>query len=112
MRPPAPPGWLPWLQQARCLPLRAVPGLPGWLACALCRTARAGVLVHPGPHPAQTHLAHGSAAPVQGSTLLFGAALSFVLTRKLGAQPWKQLAPQLLLIAAFTAELWTLILPN
>lgn len=49
---------------------------------------------------------------LQGSTLLFGAGLSAVLTRKLGAQPWRRLAPQLLLITLFTAELWTLIIPN
>ena len=49
---------------------------------------------------------------LQGSTLLFGAALSLVLTRKLGARPWAQLAPQCLLIVLFTAELWALILPN
>lgn len=50
--------------------------------------------------------------PLQGSTLLFGAALSLVLTRKLGARPWAELVPQCLLIALFTAELWSLILPN
>lgn len=49
---------------------------------------------------------------LQGSTLLFGAALSLILTRKLGARPWRQLWPQCALICAFTAELWTLILPN
>lgn len=49
---------------------------------------------------------------LQGSTLLFGAALSLVLTRKLVAQPWRNLVPQCLLIGAFTAELWSLIIPN
>lgn len=49
---------------------------------------------------------------LQGSTLLFGAAASAVLTRKLAARHWPQLWPQVALIAAFTAELWSLILPN
>lgn len=44
--------------------------------------------------------------------LLFGALLSLTLTRKLGARPWKELAPQCGLIVLFMAELWTLILPN
>lgn len=48
----------------------------------------------------------------QGSTLLFGASLSLVLTRKLGARPWAELLPQCMLVGLFTAELWTLILPN
>jgi hypothetical protein len=41
---------------------------------------------------------------LQGSTLLFGAALSLILTRKLGARPWAQLVPQCALILAFTVE--------
>lgn len=49
---------------------------------------------------------------LQGSTLLFGAGLSAVLTRKLAARHWAQLWPQVALIGAFTAELWSLILPN
>ncbi|KAI3423796.1 hypothetical protein D9Q98_009634 [Chlorella vulgaris] len=49
---------------------------------------------------------------LQGSTLLFGAALSLILTRKLGARPWAQLVPQCALILAFTVELYTLIIPN
>lgn len=69
-----------------------------------CVTLSSPCNERPAPPPA--------AASLQGSTLLFGAGLSLVLTRKLGAQPWKQLAPQLLLIVAFTAELWTLIIPN
>ncbi|PSC70095.1 ATPase AAA [Micractinium conductrix] len=49
---------------------------------------------------------------LQGSTLAFGALLSLVLTRKLGGRPWAELAPQCLLILAFTAELSYLIIPN
>ena len=40
------------------------------------------------------------------------AHITAELTRKLGARPWPQLAPQCLLILAFTAELWELVLPN
>ena len=46
---------------------------------------------------------------LQGSTLLFGAALSLVLTRRLGGVPWRLLLPQCGLIFLFTAELWELI---
>ncbi|KAK9837134.1 hypothetical protein WJX81_005394 [Elliptochloris bilobata] len=44
-----------------------------------------------------------------GGTLLAGAALSLLLTRKLAARPWAVLLPQVAGIAAFTAELWYLI---
>lgn len=65
------------------------------------------------PHPTScTALPPPLRAPPQGSTLLFGAFLSLVMTRKLGAQPWKQLWPQCLVIGLFTWELWQLILPN
>ncbi|GLC68372.1 hypothetical protein PLESTF_000684000 [Pleodorina starrii] len=47
---------------------------------------------------------------LQGSLLLFGAAASAALSRKLAAAPWAAFVPQLALIAAFTAELWALIL--
>ena len=46
----------------------------------------------------------------QGTTLLAGAGLSLLLTRKVGARPWRDLTPQCALIAAFTAELWWLII--
>ncbi|EFJ50727.1 nitrogen assimilation regulatory protein [Volvox carteri f. nagariensis] len=47
---------------------------------------------------------------LQGTLLLFGAATSAILSRKLAAAPWASFAPQLALITAFTAELWVLIL--
>jgi hypothetical protein len=55
---------------------------------------------------------HPGAEFLQGSTLLFGAVLSLALTRKLGARPWAQLLPQCFMIVAFTAELYSLIIPN
>lgn len=48
---------------------------------------------------------------LQGTCLLSGAALSLLLTRKIGARPWARLAPQCLAVLGFTAELWTLLLP-
>ncbi len=47
---------------------------------------------------------------LQGTTLLAGAALSLLLTRKLAARPWAALVPQVAGVAAFSAELWYLIL--
>lgn len=47
---------------------------------------------------------------LQGTCLLSGAALSLLLTRKIGSRPWSQLAPQCLLILGFTSELWNLLL--
>jgi hypothetical protein len=47
---------------------------------------------------------------LQGSTLLFGAGASLVLSRRVAGQPWRTIAPQCALIAAFTAEAWHLIL--
>ena len=46
---------------------------------------------------------------LQGATLLLGAAGAMVFTRRLGARPWAQLAPQLVGVALVTAELWYLI---
>ena len=46
---------------------------------------------------------------LQASTLLLGAVGAAVFTRRLGARPWAQLAPQLVGIALVTAELWYLI---
>lgn len=54
-------------------------------------------------HPAVTSF-------LQGSTLLFGAVASLGLTRRVGAQPWRALAPQIFLIGLFTAELWRVII--
>ncbi|CAL8472261.1 g11803 [Coccomyxa elongata] len=48
---------------------------------------------------------------LQGTCLLSGAALSLLLTRKIGARPWLRLAPQCLAILGFTAQLWALLLP-
>lgn len=48
---------------------------------------------------------------LQGTCLLSGAALSLLLTRKIGARPWVRLAPQCLAVLGFTAELWALLLP-
>ncbi|KAG2445993.1 hypothetical protein HXX76_000596 [Chlamydomonas incerta] len=45
---------------------------------------------------------------LQGFLLLFGGFTATVLSRKLAAAPFKSFAPQLLGIAAFTAELWAL----
>lgn len=47
----------------------------------------------------------------QGTCLLSGAALSLLLTRKIGARPWLRLAPQCVAILGFTAQLWVLLLP-
>jgi len=49
---------------------------------------------------------------VQGTTLTIGAALSLVLTRKIGGQQWRVLVPQCAMIVLFAAELWHLILPQ
>ncbi|GFR44903.1 hypothetical protein Agub_g6248, partial [Astrephomene gubernaculifera] len=49
---------------------------------------------------------------LQGSLLLFGAATSAALSRKLAAAPWVTFMPQLALIGLFTAEAWALILPH
>ena len=46
----------------------------------------------------------------QGTSLLSGAGLSLLLTRKLGARPWMLLAPQCAGVCLFTAELWALLL--
>lgn len=46
---------------------------------------------------------------LQGSTLLFGAALSLVLTRKIAHKPWLVVTPQCLTILGLTAELYYLI---
>jgi hypothetical protein len=45
----------------------------------------------------------------QGGTLLFGAAASLGMTRRVAGQPWRVVAPQCALVAAFTAGLWALI---
>jgi polyferredoxin len=47
---------------------------------------------------------------LQGGFLLFGAALSLGLTRRVAAQPWKVIIPHCLCIVAFTAELWYLLI--
>ncbi|KAG2494498.1 hypothetical protein HYH03_007267 [Edaphochlamys debaryana] len=47
---------------------------------------------------------------VQGSTLLFGAAASAAMSRKLAGQPWSAFLPQLACIGLFTAEAWHLIM--
>ena len=46
---------------------------------------------------------------LQGATLLVGFLGAAAFTRRLGARPWAQLAPQLVGIALVTAELWYLI---
>ena len=46
---------------------------------------------------------------LQGATLLVGFLGAAAFTRRLGARPWAQLAPQLVGIALVTAELWWLI---
>lgn len=46
---------------------------------------------------------------LQGATLLLGFLGAAAFTRRLGARPWAQLAPQLVGIALVTAELWYLI---
>jgi len=46
---------------------------------------------------------------LQGATLLLGAFGALAFTRRLGARPWAQLAPQLVGIGLVTAELWYLI---
>ena len=46
---------------------------------------------------------------LQGATLLLGAVGALAFTRRLGARPWAELAPQLLGIVFVTAELWFLI---
>ena len=48
---------------------------------------------------------------LEGSCLLFGAALSLGMTRRVAGQPWKVVLPQCALILTFTAGLWHLILP-
>jgi hypothetical protein len=52
---------------------------------------------------------HAVTGFLQGTTLLIGAALSLLLTRKIGSKPWSTLAPQCLAIMGLTAELWYLI---
>ncbi|KIY96444.1 hypothetical protein MNEG_11520, partial [Monoraphidium neglectum] len=47
---------------------------------------------------------------VQGVTLLAGAGLSLVLTRRLAQKPWASVAPQCAAVALFTAELWHVII--
>ncbi|EIE23428.1 hypothetical protein COCSUDRAFT_53335 [Coccomyxa subellipsoidea C-169] len=61
--------------------------------------------------PVWPRLAGGVTAFLQGTCLLSGAALSLLLTRKIGARPWVRLAPQCLAVLGFTAELWALLLP-
>jgi hypothetical protein len=51
----------------------------------------------------------GAVGFMQGSTLLGSAALSLALTRRVAGAPWASVAPQALLICAFTAELWRLV---
>ncbi|MEW5308688.1 MAG: hypothetical protein WDW38_000627 [Sanguina aurantia] len=46
---------------------------------------------------------------LSGSVLLFGAAASLLLTRKLAAQPWTAVAPQCALIVGLAAELRTVL---
>ncbi|PSC73341.1 ATPase AAA [Micractinium conductrix] len=48
---------------------------------------------------------------MQGTILLFSAAASLGILRNIGGQSWAQLAPHVALTAAFTAELWHLIMP-
>lgn len=48
--------------------------------------------------------------PSQGGMLLFGAAASAILSRRIGGQPWAAIAPQVATIGLFTAELWALTL--
>ena len=68
------------------------------------------------PHQA-THLlcstciTHTAGTPPQGTILLFSAAASLGILRNIGGQSWAQLAPHVALTAAFTAELWHLIMP-
>jgi hypothetical protein len=52
---------------------------------------------------------HAVTSFLQGSTLLLGAGLSVLLTRKIGQKPWVVVAPQALTILGMTAELWYLI---
>lgn len=47
---------------------------------------------------------------LQGGMLLFGAAASAILSRRIGGQPWAAIAPQVATIGLFTAELWALTL--
>lgn len=54
------------------------------------------------PHPAVTSF-------LQHSTLLAGAALSALLTLKLTSKPWTAWLSYPATIAAFTAELWYLM---
>jgi len=46
---------------------------------------------------------------LQASTLLFGSALSLLLTRKIGQKPWVVVTPQCLAVLGLTAELYYLI---
>ena len=45
---------------------------------------------------------------LQGSTLVFSAALSLALLRKLGGVPWINITPHVLIVLAVTAEVWRL----
>lgn len=51
----------------------------------------------------------GAIGFAQGCTLLASAVLSLALTRKLSGKPWGSVAPQSLLILAFTAEMWSVL---
>lgn len=46
---------------------------------------------------------------LQGATLAVGCGATLVLTRRLAARPWVEIAPQCLLTLALTAELWRLM---
>lgn len=47
---------------------------------------------------------------LQACLLLLGGGSAAILARKLGAAPWRSVAPMTALGAAFTAELWYLLL--
>jgi hypothetical protein len=50
---------------------------------------------------------------LQGSTLLLGAGLSLLLSKRIASTAsLRALAPQAAMVALFTAELWSLILPS
>jgi len=46
---------------------------------------------------------------LQGFVLTVGVAWGLTLTRRVGAQHWRALFPQVLLVSAFSAELWYLV---
>jgi hypothetical protein len=108
LRPPGPRA-SPVMSYARAHTRYTEPLSPSMCTCSphttLLMAFRAASWLRARPCPLSAYL---RTRRRQGFLLLFGGFTSAVLSRKLAQAPFKSFVPQLLGIAAFTAELWLL----